>query len=71
VVSYKCFDYRNPELTFNPVYVNAISEDERTTYHESVKDVIDLDAVVVVSSSNRVVSPSFVQQWSILHPCND
>jgi len=65
-VSNNGFDYRNPELTFNPVNPNFISEDDRTTFHASVKDVIDLDAVVVVSSSNRSVSPSFLQRATVV-----
>ncbi len=53
----------NLELTFNPVDPNAfgITENDRTAYADGVRDVIDLDAVLVASSANIYVSPCFFQ----------
>ena len=38
-----------------------MTEDDRITYTESLRDVIDLDVVVVASSGNITVSPCFLQ----------
>ena len=50
-------EYRNLELTYDPVNANRISEDDRNTYIAGMRDLIDLDAVLIVSSGNRNVSP--------------
>ena len=42
----------NPELTSNPVRPDLLTEDDRTTYTEGIRDVIGLDAVVVAASGN-------------------
>ena len=49
----------NLELTFNPVSRDDVTEDFTTAYRTSLRDVIELDAVVVVASGNRNVSPCF------------
>jgi len=45
---------------FNPVYTDRLTEDDRITYAACVRDMIDLDAVVVVASGNVGVSPCFL-----------
>ena len=52
-------DIGNLELTPHQVNPNGITENDRTTYAESVRDVINLDAVVVAPSGNIDVSPCF------------
>jgi len=46
---------------FGLVEINAMTENARDTLTESVTDLIDLDAVPVVASSNRNVSPCFLR----------
>ena len=52
----------NVELRFNPVDPNSIkiTENDRNTFIAGIKDVIDLDAVLVTSSGNINVSPCFL-----------
>jgi hypothetical protein len=38
-----------------------MTENDRATFIESIGDLIDLDAVPVVASSNRNVSPFFLR----------
>ena len=52
----------NLELTFNPVDPNGMTENDRTTFIEGVRDVIELDAVLVAASGNTNVSPYFLRQ---------
>ena len=42
----------NPELTSNSVRPDMLTEDDRATYTEGIRDVIDLDAVVVAAAGN-------------------
>ena len=49
----------NPELTFNPVFPDRFTDNDRTTYISSVGDMIDLDVVLVTASGNINVSPCF------------
>ena len=46
----------NLELTFNPVGPNRMTENDRTTFIEGMRNLIDLDAVLVVASGNIHVS---------------
>jgi len=45
------------ELMFNPVSRHQAGEDLRTAYEAALRDVIALDAAVIVSSGNIEVSP--------------
>jgi len=47
----------NLELMFNPVSKNQASENLRIAYEAALRDVIALDAAVIVSSGNIEVSP--------------
>jgi len=60
-VSNQTLEHRDLELTFNTkCLANRVTENDRNAYTASIRDLIDLDAVVVVSSSNRNVSPYFL-----------
>ena len=48
-------------FTFGLVDPDGLTANDRDTFIESVGDLIDLDAVPVVASSNRDVSPCFFQ----------
>ena len=50
----------NLELTFNPVFPDTMTENDRTTYIAAMTDVIEFDAVVVAASGNISVSPCFL-----------
>jgi len=42
----------NPELISNPVRPNMLTENDRTTYIQGIRDMIGLDAVVIAASGN-------------------
>ena len=45
---------------FNPVVAGLLTEEDKTTYTASLREVIELDAVVVTASGNIDVSPCFL-----------
>ena len=53
---------------FKPVDPNAfgVTEDDKNTYIAGVRDVIDLDAVLVTSSANITVSPCFLRPARVI-----
>ena len=54
----------NPKLTFETVYPDRLTDNDRTAYISSVGDIIDLDVVLVTASGNINVSLRF-------HPTSD
>jgi hypothetical protein len=64
VVSNQGLESRNLTLTFNPVkaswnrnYVAGLTGRDQNTYIAGIRELIDLDAVLVVASGNISVSP--------------
>ena len=51
----------NVKFTFSPVDPNALTDDDEDTFIGSVGDLIDLNAALVVASSNRDVRPCFLR----------
>jgi len=51
----------NLELIFNPVNPSDLTEDDKATYIAGMREVIELDAVLVAASANRSVSLCFFQ----------
>ena len=49
-VSNQSLKHRNLEFTFSLVPATGSSENDRNTYRASIGELIDLDAVLVVSS---------------------
>ena len=47
------------ELTLGPVKPSDLTEDDKTAYIDGFRDMIDLDAPVIVASGNISVSPFF------------
>ena len=50
----------NLELKFKPVDPHTITENDRLAYVEGLRELIDLDAVVVASSGNIDVRHCFL-----------
>ena len=70
-VSNQHLEHRNLELTFNLVPATGSSENDRNIYREGIRELIDLDAVLVVSSGNIRVSPCFLQSTTVIHTSYD
>ena len=51
---------------FHPVPARFFSENDRETYVASIRELIELDAVLVVSSGNIRVSPCFLQPTTMI-----
>ena len=58
------------KFTFSLVDPDGMTENDRATFIESVGDLVDLDAVLVVASSNRNVSPCFLRPAKV-HTIDD
>ena len=66
-VSNQSLEHKNLELTFSLVPAAGSSENDRNTYRASMRELVDLDAVLVVSSGNIRVSPCFLQPTTVIH----
>ena len=60
-MSNQSHEYRESRINVDPVDSGGFTEADRTTYIESLREVIDLDVVVVTSSGNIDVSPCFLR----------
>jgi len=65
-VSNQSHEYRESRINVDPVDSGGFTEADRTTYIESLREVIDLDVVVVTSSGNIDVSPCFLRPATVI-----
>ena len=56
----------NLKLTFDPVDSIEVTENDETALIASIREVIDLDAAVVVSSGNIDVSLCFLRPATVI-----
>jgi hypothetical protein len=47
-------------------YITGFSKSDQDTYIAGIRELIDLDAVLVVASGNIVVSPCFLQSTTVI-----
>jgi hypothetical protein len=55
----------------NPYYIEGFSTRDQNTYIAGIRELIDLDAVVVVTSGNIGVSPCFLQSTTAIDTSYD